>query len=104
MRAYIAPLILLSLAKAVKGDLHQLIVGTFSTENLYTVEFDDEALTLNLIANTSTDAASSWIALSVSNGILPYLWILVSDSTFSMTRSTCMEPHLQPLQQLSVTL
>ncbi|TVY19999.1 Carboxy-cis,cis-muconate cyclase, partial [Lachnellula arida] len=48
----------------VRGDLHQLIVGTFGTESLYTLEFDDVALTLDLIGNSTASAASSWIALS----------------------------------------
>jgi carboxy-cis,cis-muconate cyclase len=56
----------LSLLSAVNGELHQLIVGTFGTEHLYTLEFDDSALTLELIGNFTTNAASSWIALSVS--------------------------------------
>ena len=54
------------LLSAVNGELHQLIVGTFGTEKLYTLEFDDSALTLELIGNLTTNAASSWIALSVS--------------------------------------
>lgn len=52
-------------AIVVVADVHQLIVGTFGTEYLYTLQFDDEALTLDLIGNLSTNAASSWIALSV---------------------------------------
>ncbi|OTB00992.1 hypothetical protein M426DRAFT_14974 [Hypoxylon sp. CI-4A] len=51
----------LSLAAASK---HTLIVGTFSTNFLYTVEYDDVAQTLELIKKTATDAASSWTALS----------------------------------------
>lgn len=56
---------LLGLATAVLGDVHQLIVGTFGTEYLYTLQFDDQSLTLDLIGNMSTNAASSWITLSV---------------------------------------
>jgi len=56
----------LGLLSAVNGELHQLIVGTFVTEKLYTLEFDDSALTLELIGNLTTNAASSWITLSVS--------------------------------------
>ena len=62
----ILSLLFLSLLAAVKADLHHLIVGTFGTEYLYTLEFDDSALTLELIGNYSANAASSWIALSVS--------------------------------------
>lgn len=58
-------LTVLGLLTTSKADLHQLIVGTFGTEALYTLEFDDSALTLELIGNTSTSVASSWLALSV---------------------------------------
>ncbi len=44
---------------------HELIVGTFKTKLLYTLEFDDVATTLSLVANTTTPAPNSWIALSV---------------------------------------
>ncbi|KAH6664414.1 putative carboxy-cis,cis-muconate cyclase [Halenospora varia] len=57
-------LAILALSKLAKCDIHHLIAGTFGTTNLYTLEFDDVALTLNMIANTSTAVASSWIALS----------------------------------------
>ncbi|KAI0180612.1 carboxy-cis,cis-muconate cyclase [Hypoxylon sp. FL1284] len=50
-----------ALAEAAK---HQLIVGTFSTKFLYTVEYDDTAETLELVKTTPTDAASSWISFS----------------------------------------
>lgn len=45
---------------------HQLIVGTFGTPFLYTLEFEDAARTLTLAANTSVNVSSSWISLSVS--------------------------------------
>lgn len=54
---------LIVLAEAAK---HHLIVGTFSTNFLYTVEYDDAAETLKLVKNTTTNAGSAWIALSVS--------------------------------------
>jgi carboxy-cis,cis-muconate cyclase len=62
----------------VSADLHHLIVGTFGTEKLYTLEFDDSALTLELIGNYSANAASSWIALSVSN--VPVYWNILTRS------------------------
>jgi carboxy-cis,cis-muconate cyclase len=74
MRTSILALAFLSLLHAVEGDLHQLIVGTFGTEKLYTLEFDDSALTLELIGNLTTNAASSWIALSVSRLNSEYLF------------------------------
>lgn len=58
--------VLISLAFGVNATIHELIVGTFSTKFLYTVEFDDEALTLNLVANTSVPYAANWIAFNVS--------------------------------------
>ncbi|KAI6085550.1 hypothetical protein F4821DRAFT_148867 [Hypoxylon rubiginosum] len=51
----------MALTEAAK---HQLIIGTFSTNFLYTAEYDDEAQTLELIKTTPTNAASSWISLS----------------------------------------
>ncbi|KAI1770459.1 carboxy-cis,cis-muconate cyclase [Hypoxylon cercidicola] len=51
----------MALAEAAK---HQLIIGTFSTNFLYTAEYDDVAQTLELIKTTPTNAASSWISLS----------------------------------------
>ncbi|KAF2471767.1 carboxy-cis,cis-muconate cyclase [Lindgomyces ingoldianus] len=48
----------------VSATTHQLIVGSFGTNFLYTLEFDDEALTLDLIYTTNTSISSSWIALS----------------------------------------
>lgn len=51
---------------SVVADVHELIVGTFGTDSLYTLEFDDIALTLSLAGNTTSSGASSWIALSVS--------------------------------------
>jgi carboxy-cis,cis-muconate cyclase len=66
MRFSFSWLAILSLVAIVNGKLHQLIVGTFGTNHIYTLEFDDSALTLKLIGNYSAPAASSWIALSVS--------------------------------------
>ncbi|KAK6085250.1 hypothetical protein SCUP515_01068 [Seiridium cupressi] len=57
---------LLSLLTVANAATHELIVGTFGTKFLYTLEFDDESLTLDLVANTSVPIAGSWVALSVS--------------------------------------
>lgn len=62
---YFSFLAILSLALKVNAAVHELIVGTFSTKFLYTVEFDDEALTLNLLANISVPYAGNWIAFNV---------------------------------------
>ncbi|KAI1394466.1 Lactonase, 7-bladed beta-propeller-domain-containing protein [Hypoxylon trugodes] len=52
---------LIVLAEATK---HQLIIGTFSTNFLYTIAYDDQDQSLQLIHKTPTNAASSWISLS----------------------------------------
>lgn len=64
MQQFLASAALLSLVAIASAAKHELIIGTFGTAYLYTVEFDDEALTLDLVANTSTPISSSWIALS----------------------------------------
>jgi hypothetical protein len=65
------PLIaILSLILGAQAAIHELIVGTFSTKFLYTVEFDDEALTLTLLANSSVPYAGNWIAFNASSA--PY--------------------------------
>ncbi|KAI1154709.1 carboxy-cis,cis-muconate cyclase [Nemania diffusa] len=43
---------------------HTIIVGTFSTEFLYTIEYDDATEALTLVSRSATSAASSWIALN----------------------------------------
>ncbi|KAH8659765.1 carboxy-cis,cis-muconate cyclase [Xylariales sp. PMI_506] len=55
----IRALSLLSFSSAVLAVTHELIVGTFGTKVLYTLEFDDETLALELIANTSVPASGS---------------------------------------------
>lgn len=55
----------LGLAATAQAATHDLIFGTFGTAFLYTAEFDDEALTLSLKANTTVADPSSWLALSV---------------------------------------
>ncbi|KAI8965206.1 carboxy-cis,cis-muconate cyclase [Daldinia sp. FL1419] len=61
VKALLGAIGLVALADAAK---HQLIVGTFSTYYLYTVEYDDVAETLELLRTTPTDAGSAWLALS----------------------------------------
>lgn len=62
---YTSLIAILTLVLEVHATVHELIVGTFSTRFLYTVEFDDEALTLNLLANISVPYAGNWIAFNV---------------------------------------
>lgn len=56
---------IISLVLSVNATIHELIVGTFSSKFLYTVEFDDEALTLSLLGNISVPYAGNWIAFNV---------------------------------------
>lgn len=44
--------------------IHEFIVGSISSRFLYTGAFDDENLTLSLVANITTPTINSWIALS----------------------------------------
>jgi len=61
---------------AVQAAKHQLFTSTYGTPFIYTVEFDDESNTLELLATTSVPAASQWLALSVSEAsILRRHWI-----------------------------
>ncbi|KAI0593517.1 Lactonase, 7-bladed beta-propeller-domain-containing protein [Biscogniauxia sp. FL1348] len=52
------------IASGVEAAKHNLIVGTFSTNFLYTIEYDDETEALSLVAKTEVPAASSWITLN----------------------------------------
>lgn len=52
---------LLPLAVASK---HNLFVGGFGDAFVYSLEFDDEALTLDLVKNISSNSGHSWVALS----------------------------------------
>ncbi|KAK7983998.1 hypothetical protein PG989_011400 [Apiospora arundinis] len=49
---------------AVPAAVHNLLVGTFSTNSIYTISFDDETYELTELANTSTPVGSSWLTLS----------------------------------------
>ncbi|KAJ1328211.1 carboxy-cis,cis-muconate cyclase [Microdochium nivale] len=55
---------LLVLAAVSRAAVHEMIVGSFVSKNLYTIAFDDVEKSLSLIANFSVPAASSWIALN----------------------------------------
>lgn len=52
------------LAPAVQAATHQIIIGTFTTTFLYTVEFDDETNTLSLLKNSTAANAHQWLSLS----------------------------------------
>ncbi|KAI1324541.1 hypothetical protein F5Y16DRAFT_423849 [Xylariaceae sp. FL0255] len=57
-------LILIAFVTGANSALHELLVGTFSTKFIYTVEFDDEASTLRLVGNQSVPYAANWLAFS----------------------------------------
>ncbi|ETS77424.1 hypothetical protein PFICI_11298 [Pestalotiopsis fici W106-1] len=60
---------LLSLATPITAATHRAFVGNEGGPDvLYTLEFDDELLTLELLRNNSLPAASGWLALSVFQG------------------------------------
>ncbi|KAK8072275.1 carboxy-cis-cis-muconate cyclase [Apiospora saccharicola] len=51
-------------APAILAATHYMLVGTFSTNSIYTLTFDDETNQLTEVANTSTPVGSSWLTLS----------------------------------------
>jgi hypothetical protein len=58
-----------------KGLVHELVVGNFVNDVLYTLKFDDELYSLDLISNISVATRNSWIAFNVSN-VTIYLMVL----------------------------
>ncbi|KAI0018827.1 carboxy-cis,cis-muconate cyclase [Xylariomycetidae sp. FL0641] len=64
MRYSTSPLGMATFAGLAGAAMHELIVGTFGTNSLYTLEFDDELLTLELVKNTSTSTSNSWITFN----------------------------------------
>ncbi|KAK8061301.1 carboxy-cis-cis-muconate cyclase [Apiospora phragmitis] len=57
-------------AQTVTAAIHHLLVGTFSTNSIYTLTFDDETYQLTEVANTSTPVGSSWLTLSADKRTL----------------------------------
>ena len=55
------------LATVAHALLHELVVGNFVSNVLYTLSFDDEIYTLDLIANISVETRNSWLAVNVSD-------------------------------------
>jgi hypothetical protein len=76
--------------------LHHLMVGTWTPPGaIFTVEFDDEALTLKLIKRTEIphDEPISWMTFDVSSE-LPSLqkpWLITPFPVSSTRRRTYME-------------
>lgn len=56
--------LVLGVAIQSKAAKHELIVGTFGPKSLYTLEFDDDTFTLELVATTETTTPNGWISLS----------------------------------------
>jgi hypothetical protein len=61
----------LSSLHTTSAAIHHLFVGTFGQASLYTVAFDDEALTLDLVKNSTASAGHSWIAFDVFSTTTP---------------------------------
>ncbi|CAJ2512503.1 Uu.00g055180.m01.CDS01 [Anthostomella pinea] len=93
MRFSASLLALASLAPLAHAATHDLIVGTFGTKALYTLEFDDEALTLDLVANTSTTISSSWIALSNATSIGLDKAVVAGGNCTSTSIYVVADPH-----------
>ncbi|KAF2703691.1 carboxy-cis,cis-muconate cyclase [Pleomassaria siparia CBS 279.74] len=49
-------------ANVASATVHHLFVGTYVTSDLYTLAFDDEALTLEIVQNSTASTGHSWIA------------------------------------------
>lgn len=63
--SFMAVAVAAGLLRSVQADLHQIFVGTYSTDFIYTIEFDDVSKYLTLLKNSTALAGSSWLALSV---------------------------------------
>jgi hypothetical protein len=70
MRPSIVASYLLQNLLVVQAAKHQLFTSTYGTPFIYTVEFDDKAHSLKLLASTNVPVGSQWLALSVSVGLI----------------------------------
>lgn len=59
-----------ALATYSQALVHELVVGNFVNNILYTLSFDDEIYSLDLVANISVKTRNSWLALNVSQSRL----------------------------------
>jgi hypothetical protein len=59
-------LLVAGLLSTAHGRVHELIVGNFANNVLYTLSFDDKTYNLDLIANISVATKNSWISFNVS--------------------------------------
>jgi hypothetical protein len=65
MLTFRGALALAGLATSSHALVHELVVGNFVNNVLYTLSFDDEIYSLDLIANISVTTRNSWLALNV---------------------------------------
>lgn len=66
MRSLQLPLAIAGFATLTNALVHELVVGNFVNNVLYTLSFDDKIYTLDLIANHSVETRNSWLAFNVS--------------------------------------
>lgn len=59
-------LLVAGLLSTAHGRVHELIVGNFANNVLYTLSFNDKTYSLDLIANISVATKNSWISFNVS--------------------------------------
>ncbi|CAJ0552609.1 Ff.00g006870.m01.CDS01 [Fusarium sp. VM40] len=57
-------LLVAGLLSTTHGRVHELIVGNFANNVLYTLSFDDKTYSLDLIANISVATKNSWISFN----------------------------------------
>ncbi|KII90145.1 hypothetical protein PLICRDRAFT_580673 [Plicaturopsis crispa FD-325 SS-3] len=70
MLVFVTALLATSWFHQTLAKVHHLVTGTFQTPYLYTLQFDDETLALNLTANTTVAGGHSWLTLSPSKKFL----------------------------------
>ncbi|KFY95992.1 hypothetical protein V498_02976 [Pseudogymnoascus sp. VKM F-4517 (FW-2822)] len=64
MRSLQLPLAIGGFATLTNALMHELVVGNFVNNVLYTLSFDDKIYTLDLIANHSVETRNSWLAFN----------------------------------------
>jgi hypothetical protein len=74
---FLLPLFTLASSQLAARVVHESVLGLISSRYLYTVAFDDEALTLDLMGDFPTPTVNLWISLSV--GTFPDPTTLCSD-------------------------
>lgn len=80
----------IALVSSASGTLHHLFVGTFSNSAVYTLEFDDEALTLQLVKKNSASTSHSWIAFDHSKSNV-YGVAGTAVASYSVLNGTCLQ-------------